>query len=442
MSSRQVEKSFVGLAIILPAAFTFYFIYKYGLRVPFWDQWETVLLLEKIHNNTFTLADLWMQHNEHRILFPKILMLLLARWSNWNIFLELCANIVLAAFILLFLLLILRDTLKTVPGWLKIFTSLMVFSMAQYENWSWGWQIQMFLSLLGSVMAIWAVNKWQGKALGLITAISTAVLSSYSFNTGLITWPVLFAVMLLQKKWKLKHIIILILAGIITVLLYYHNYTKCRSNLFIFLFLKHPLFYIRYVLTYLGTSLSFDYSYSFITALIILALILWSIFNIWRLDPQKLQDLAVWPALALYVCMAACITGIGRLDSGWQQAASSRYTSISFLLPLSAAVLLYYAVKLRSETKTEKTSKNMLFIGTITAVFLISYIGCYHSGIKTMKRRSKYINASAYCLNHPQIADDYSLARLYPDPDVVRSRIKILSELNIKFKNDEDKKHK
>jgi hypothetical protein len=428
-----VKKIIVSIAILLPPLLICYFVYKYGITIPFLDQWELVPLLEKINNNTFTLADLWAQHNEHRILFPKILMLLLARWSNWNIFLELCANIVLAAFILLFLLLILRDTLKTVPGWLKIFTSLMVFSMAQYENWSWGWQIQIFLSVLGSVISIWAVNKWQGKTLGLAIAILAAVLSSYSFNTGLITWPVVLVVMMLQKKWKLKHITMLIFSCIITVLLYYHNYTKCSHHPPILFFLSHPLIYIRYVLTYLGTSLGWTYFSSLAVAIISLALISLAIFNIWRYDKQKLCDMAPWLALVLYVLMAACATGLGRAGFGWQQAASSRYITISFLLPLSAAVLLYYSAKLCPEISPEKTAKKTFFTTIIISAFLISYISSYRSGIKTMSKRSKYINASAYCLNHPQIADDYSLKRLYPDPDIIRPRIKILSEIGIKF---------
>lgn len=429
-----IKKIIINTAIIPPIIFTSFFVYKFGITIPFWDQWEFVPLLEKIHNNTFTLADLWSQHNEHRILFPKIIMLLLARWSNWNIFLELCTNIVLAFFTLLFLLFILHDTLKTVPAWLKIFASLLVFSMAQYENWMWGWQIQMFLSVLGSVMAIWAANKWQGKSPGLTIAILSAILSSYSFSTGLAIWPALLVLFLMQKKWKMRHIIILVISCIGTILFYYHKYTPSTTNAPLSLYFHHPLIYIRYVLTYLGSSLSLSPSTSFVTALIFLILLLLAIFNIGRLDKSKLCDFASWPALIIYVLLAACVTGLGRAGIGWQQAASSRYTTISSLLPLSVGVLLYYSAKLHSEIKPKKLFKNAIFTTVIVSAFLISYIGCYRSGVQILKNRSKYINASAFCLNNPQIADDYYLVRLYPDPDVVRSRIKILSELNIKFK--------
>jgi hypothetical protein len=292
MFSMLTKKTVVNTVILLPLIFTFFFVYKFGITIPFWDEWELVPLLEKMHNNTLTLADLWNQHNEHRLIFPQILMLLLARLSNWNIFLELCTNMVLATFTLLFLLSILRSTSEIISPWLKIFISLMVFSMVQYENWSWGWQIQFFMSILGFVIAIWAANKWQGKSSGLVIVILAAVLSSYSFNTGLLTWPAVLVVLLLQKKWKRKHIITLTLACIATVLLYYYKYTKPSYHPPILFFLDHPLIYARYVLTYLGSSLSCTRSSSFITALIILALTLLAIFNIWRFDKQKLCNLA------------------------------------------------------------------------------------------------------------------------------------------------------
>lgn len=147
-SLNLTKKVIVNIAIILPIIFTFYFVYNYGHIIPYWDEWELVPLIEKMYNHTLTLADLWSQHNEHRIIFPKIVMLTLACLSHWNILLELCTNIVLAIFILLLLLSVLKNTLKTSSSWLKIFTSLMVFSMVQYENWSWGWQIQIFMSVL------------------------------------------------------------------------------------------------------------------------------------------------------------------------------------------------------------------------------------------------------------------------------------------------------
>jgi hypothetical protein len=428
------KKVIINTAVILPIIFTSFFVYKFGITIPFCDQWELVPLLEKMHNHSLTIADLWAQHNEHRIILPQIVMLVLARLSNWNIFLELCTNIVLAIFILLFLLSILENTLKTTSPLLKIFISLMVFSMIQYENWIWGWQIQLFMSALGSVAAIWAANKWQGKTIGLIIVILAAILSSYSFNSGLLTWPAVLVVFLLQKKWKMKHIIILVLACTATVLLYYHKYTKPSYHPPVLFFMSHPLIYIKYVLIYLGGSLGWNYypSASEAVAIISLLLISLAIFNLWRFDKQKLCDMAPWAGLALYACMAACATGLGRSGFGWQQAFSSRYTVFSLFLPLSAGILMRHSIRFNPKIKN-KFLKNILFI-IITPIFIVSYINCYYIGLQNMMGFSAYTYTAAFCLNNPQTAPDYFLKRLYPAPNIVRPRIKTLAELGIKFK--------
>jgi MFS family permease len=430
-----MKKIAVNTAILLPPVFILFFVYKYGITVPYCDQWELVPLLEKMHNHTLALADLWNPHNGHRLLFPKILMLLLARWSNWNIFLELCTNIVLAIFIFLFLLSILRNTLQIIPSWLKIFISMVIFSMGQYENWSCGWQIQIFLSVLGSVIAIWAANKWQGKTIGLVIAISAAVLSSYSFNSGLVTWPAVLVVMLMQNKWKLKHIVILILACIATVLLYYYNYTTNNPELpSMLFFLSHPIIYIRYVLTYLGASIARSRSFAPILALILFALSLLAIFDIRRFDRQKLRDLAPWFALALYACMAACVTGLGRAGYGWQQASSSRYAMVSVLFPISAAVFLVQSTRINIAMNKNGGLRNPFLTGTLIVIFVLSYIHGYNKELKSIKELSKKTNATAFYLNHPELADEQSLKFLHPDPNLIKLRSQVLSELGIKFK--------
>jgi hypothetical protein len=434
-----MKKSIVNIIILLPLILVIFFVYKYGITVPVLDQWELVPLLEKMHNHSLTATDLWAQHNEHRIIFPQIVMLFLARLSNWNIFVELYTNILLSTFIFLFILSILRNTSEVISPWLKIFVSMMIFSMAQYGNWFWGWQIQMFMSVLGSVIAIWAANKWQGKAIGLIVVILAGILSSYSFNSGLLTWPAVLFVFLLQKKWKLKHIIILVLACIVTVLLYYYNYTKPVNHPPVLFFMSNPLIYTRYVLTYLGASLSRNYYLCPAVTIISLLLISLAIFNLRQFDRQKLCDLAPWLGLALYSCMAACMTGVGRAGMGWQQALASRYATISLFLPLSAGVLFWHVIRFNAEINQKKRMKG-LFLIVIMLMFMISYINNYRSSIQDMKTTSTfYSTLTARCLTQPQVVDDDTMKIIYPDPNLLRLRIKTLSELGIKFKTVEYK---
>ena len=63
---------------LLPLAFLIWVVVQYAVVVPYLDQWELVPLLEKTYHGELTFHDLWAQHNEHRLIFPQIIMLLLA----------------------------------------------------------------------------------------------------------------------------------------------------------------------------------------------------------------------------------------------------------------------------------------------------------------------------------------------------------------------------
>ena len=66
-----------------------------GIDFPYMDQWEVVSLMEKLFTHTLNFQDFTAQHNEHRILFPKLIMVLGASLTHWNITLELYINILL-----------------------------------------------------------------------------------------------------------------------------------------------------------------------------------------------------------------------------------------------------------------------------------------------------------------------------------------------------------
>ena len=80
---------------LVPPAYLIWLCVTLHVDVPFWDAWELVPRLDRLDSGTLTLRDVWGQHNEHRPMFPILLMLGLARVSGWNIGLEIAANVLL-----------------------------------------------------------------------------------------------------------------------------------------------------------------------------------------------------------------------------------------------------------------------------------------------------------------------------------------------------------
>lgn len=66
-----------GLALI-PLLILIRYVIRYGVDIPWYDQWKFLPTLEKFFQGRLAFHDLWQQHNEHRILFPRIVFLALA----------------------------------------------------------------------------------------------------------------------------------------------------------------------------------------------------------------------------------------------------------------------------------------------------------------------------------------------------------------------------
>ncbi len=143
MGSRRFLRSLLYVIVSLIAFYCLvYAVAAYAVDVPYWDQWSGLLpLIEKSNRGILTLRDIWWQHNEHRLLFPRIIMIGLARLTSWDIRYELALNVLLAVgsfFTLNHLLSRGRtgsaDRLLT---WASPMLALMVFSLSQWENWLW-----------------------------------------------------------------------------------------------------------------------------------------------------------------------------------------------------------------------------------------------------------------------------------------------------------------
>ena len=85
------------LVLALPALWVGWLIYRYGVDTPWLDEWDsTRLLLEKMQAGTLGLADFFAFHNEHRIFFPRLLTFGLAKFTHWNVRVELLMIWILA----------------------------------------------------------------------------------------------------------------------------------------------------------------------------------------------------------------------------------------------------------------------------------------------------------------------------------------------------------
>src|SRR5690242_3925372 len=113
--SRQVQpvlKYSPFILALIPPLYLMTIVVTQTVDVPFADHWALVPLLAHAYQRTLSFQDLWAQHNEHRLLFPRLLMLGLAFLSRWNTQDEMLANIGLATAIFSLLVYQVRRTAR------------------------------------------------------------------------------------------------------------------------------------------------------------------------------------------------------------------------------------------------------------------------------------------------------------------------------------------
>ncbi|HEY9903403.1 MAG TPA: hypothetical protein V6D43_13425, partial [Candidatus Sericytochromatia bacterium] len=146
---------------LIPVVLLIGFVANFSVNVPVDDEWRLASLFEKIAQGNVTFNDFWALHSNHRIVFPKIIIAVLAFASRWNINYQLCLNIGLAAITFIAMYKLSSMQVKNVADDLwhlaNILTCTLVCSLVQHENWLWGFQLAWFFVNFCLVAAVYAL---------------------------------------------------------------------------------------------------------------------------------------------------------------------------------------------------------------------------------------------------------------------------------------------
>ncbi len=111
--ARSISASVLGLVAIAYLGFVYYF----GVNVPFQDEWAVVILYRSTVHGRLSLAQLWTQHNENRMLFPNLLMLGLDHLSHFDTKVEMYASVLMLIVAVTLIAVLYRRTTSSSPIW-------------------------------------------------------------------------------------------------------------------------------------------------------------------------------------------------------------------------------------------------------------------------------------------------------------------------------------
>lgn len=401
--------------------------------IPYLDQWELVPLLEKTGNNSLSFGDLWAQHNEHRILIPKLIMLGLAKASAWDTRYELATTYVLALLLYGLLLAAVRrgassgDDANT--HWVIPLLSIFVFSLNQWENWFLGWQLQVLLAAVCILGALQCLLHATHRPVCLAGAILLAVVASCSFGTGVLVWPAgLAMLLLLVRNGRVKWLAAAwSLSAVLCLVVYLHGLDTAVSAPYGSI-KPHLLTYPAYVLKYLGAPLiNWDGGRAPLLdldgALAAVAggagLCIWA-FLAYRAWGIERGAFAFWVAVGVFAVGCAVSTAYARGGDplGSAQATSSRYITLGSFLWYSIAGLSMHVSASWSRTGRWRTVAYALL-----AVF--SLAASAHGAYTWSLRYPAYREAQQAVIEG---RTDAPLHYLYPRPEALGPRIDYLKE--------------
>src|SRR6478672_853828 len=221
--------SFIGYTF--PLALLLWFVATYSVNVPYWDEWALVSIFDKVATGTATFQDFFAQHNEHRILFPKIIFTILAFSTNWDISYQLILSILLAAATFLMLSKISYSQINHIPkNYLhsaNILSCILIFSLPQHENWLWGFQIAWFLINFCVATAIFSLTLLNNVKVKILVAAIFCFIATFSLAHGLLSWIAVIpsvAAIAGSHSQKIKRIIFWFVLFLASVGIYFIGY--------------------------------------------------------------------------------------------------------------------------------------------------------------------------------------------------------------------------
>ncbi|MEG4321159.1 MULTISPECIES: hypothetical protein [unclassified Microcoleus] len=362
-----MKKFILFTLYLLPVVLLIGFVATFSVNVPIDDEWRLASLFEKIAHGSVTFNDFWALHSNHRIVFPKIIIALLAFASRWNINYQLCLSIGLAAITFIATYKLSSMQVKNVGDNLwhlaNILTCILIFSLVQHENWLWGFQLAWFfvnLCFVGAVYALVSTHKLLPNIRIYIAAVFCFI-ASFSLAQGLLSWlAAIPAVAALQGNWaqKRKRSIAWMLLFAATCAIYSIDYHPSRKTSIISL-LSKPLVAIDYFLSLLGSPIVRLPGISALVGLVIFASFVFFVGHFGKKilstdlglcwdgqDAHPTIDLGLryqalaWLSIGLFSVLSALFITAGRANFGAIQALeSSRYTTNSILLLIALVQL-------------------------------------------------------------------------------------------------------
>jgi hypothetical protein len=330
----------------------------YQVNTIWQDQWDDVQVIRESYLHFPDWSSLWAQHVDNRILFPNLIVIVLAHTVAFNITVEeyLSAFMLFAATALF-----IWAHRRRSPGTPLLYycpVAFLTLTLAQWQNTLWGFQMAWYLILLSLAVTIVLLDRPTLSWPIFVAAILVAVVGSYSSLQGLLIWPV-GLVLLYHRRRRLSVFIAWVVTMGVTVALYFYHFTTSAAfNLHYFL--EYPWWFVRFFVFALGDVVGVPEGFPappnaavmtfgvVLLVLAILALLKWGIAR----DERSGAPIGV--ALIVFGLLFDLLITQGRFWRGYFFASQSRYTTYDILVLAGVYLAALDGARSRVHAKVER----------------------------------------------------------------------------------------
>ena len=365
-TGNRVVRYLPYILILLAVLSGFGYVHAYGTNLFWGDDWcVRPSLLAHYADGTLTMAELWHPHNEHRIFFPKLVMLGLGVLTSGNVLADMYfSEVLLLAILALFLIACRRQLAGDWVIWLMVPIAFLVFSVRQLENMLWGFQIGFMMVVAAGLSVFLSLSRLRSERYVpvFVGAVLAATIGAYSSIQGLLIWPVGLGQLVMAPLTKRLKIVLTAIWAVIGAgqwLLYFQNWESPHH---------HPslAFSAKYFLLAIGGALASDLDWGLVTGVLLLALVAAAVASVCIRREWKEQSF--WLATTAFSLATMTAITIGRSGFGPHQGMSSRYATFS--IPLVIAAYVIFASY--SRDKANRASLHLMRVTLCLAILSVS----------------------------------------------------------------------
>jgi hypothetical protein len=182
-----------------------WFIHRYGTPFPIWDQWlEAFGVYVPYSEGRLSVPDLFLSHNEHRIVFTRVYTLVLWLLNHqWDNQLEMVTNAIIHCATLAGLGWLLSRWLDR-RFWMLVWAPLVLVLALPFgwENSLAGFQSQFYFLLACSLLTLWLLGLSAPQSPGWWCGAAVAVMALFTVASGFLAAAAVFALVVLRLARK------------------------------------------------------------------------------------------------------------------------------------------------------------------------------------------------------------------------------------------------